>query len=122
MHGISKEILKLVRASRTLHRVADRTRRAGARFEDTVRADDPEYDTETVYFDLLRTIGQHVELRVVVDVIAGASAGGINGVMLGRALAHDLPVGHLRDMWLQAGDVRALRAQSGRSKAWSELV
>ena len=121
MHGISKEILKLVRASRTLHRVADRNRRAAARFEDTVRADDPEYDTEAVYFDLLRTIGQHVELRVVVDVIAGASAGGINGVMLGRALAHDLPVGHLREMWLEAGDVSALLAQSGRAKAWSKL-
>src|SRR5215470_14848273 len=121
MHGISKEILKLVRASRALHAVADRGRRAAARFEDTVSAGDPEYDTEAVYFDLLRTIGQRIELRVVVDVIAGASAGGINGVMLGRALAHDLPVGHLRDMWLQAGDVSELLAQSGRAKAWSKL-
>ena len=121
MHGISKEILKLARASRTLHRVADRTRRSAARFEDTVRAGDPEYDTESVYFELLRAIGQRIELRVVVDVIAGASAGGINGVMLGRALAHDLPVGHLRDMWLEAGDVSELLAQSGRAKAWSKL-
>jgi patatin-related protein len=121
MHGISKEILKLVRASRTLHRMTDRARRATARFEDTVSADDPEYDTEAVYFDLLRTIGRRVELRVIVDVIAGASAGGINGVMLGRALAHDLPVGHLREMWLQAGDVGELLAQSGRAKAWSKL-
>ena len=121
MHGISKEILKLVRASRTLHRVADRGSRATARFEDTVSAGDPEYDTEAVYFDLLRTIGQRVELRVVVDVIAGASAGGINGVMLGRALAHDLPVSHLREMWLEAGDVSELLAQSGRAKAWSKL-
>ncbi len=121
MHGISKEILKLVRASRTLHRVADRSPRATARFEDTVSAGDPEYDTEAVYFDLLRTIGQRVELRVVVDVIAGASAGGINGVMLGRALAHDLPVSHLREMWLEAGDVSELLAQSGRAKAWSKL-
>ena len=38
MHGISKEILKLVRASRTLHRIADRSRRATARFEDSVPA------------------------------------------------------------------------------------
>jgi patatin-related protein len=121
MHGISKEILKLVRASRALHRVADRSQRAAARFEDSVPAGDPEYDTETVYFDLLQRIGRRVELRVIVDVIAGASAGGINGVMLARALAHDLPMGHLRDMWLQAGDVDELLARSGRAKAWSKL-
>ena len=121
MHGISKEILKLVRASRTLHRVADRSRRTTARFDDSVPAGDPEYDTEAIYFDLLQAIGRRVELRVIVDVIAGASAGGINGVMLARALAHDLPVGHLREMWLEAGDVGELLAQSGRAKAWSKL-
>jgi patatin-related protein len=121
MHGISKEILKLVRASRTLHRVADRSRRTTARFGDSVPAGDPEYDTEAIYFDLLQAIGRRVELRVIVDVIAGASAGGINGVTLARALAHDLPVGHLREMWLEAGDVGELLAQSGRAKAWSKL-
>ena len=55
-------------------------------------ASDPEYDTEAVYFELLREIGRSVELRVVVDIIAGASAGGINGTMLARALSHDLPM------------------------------
>ena len=120
MHGISKEILKLVRASRTLHGITDRSKRAGARFEGFFSADDPEYDTETVYFDLLRAIGRHVELRVIVDVIAGASAGGINGVMLARALAHDLPVAHLRDMWLESGDVGELLAQSQRARRWSK--
>ena len=44
MHGISKEILKLVRASRTLHRVADGSRRTTARFGVSVPAGDPEYD------------------------------------------------------------------------------
>jgi patatin-related protein len=121
MHGISKEILKLVRASRTLHSDVDRSQRATARFEDSVPSGDPEFDTEGVYFDLLRAIGRRVELRVIVDVIAGASAGGINGVMLARALAHDLPVGHLREMWLEAGDVSVLLARSGRAKAWSKL-
>ena len=122
MHGISKEILKLVRASRTLHRVAGpRPAGGGAASRTRFPPDDPEYDTEAVYFDLLRAIGRRVELRVIVDVIAGASAGGINGVMLARALAHDLPVGHLREMWLEAGDVGELLAQSGRAKAWSKL-
>ena len=87
MHGISKEILKLVRASRTLHAIADRSWRA-QRFvlRSASIANDPEYDTEDVYFELLREIGRNVELRVVVDIIAGASAGGINGTMLARAL------------------------------------
>jgi patatin-related protein len=120
MHGVSKEILKLVRASRALHNIRDRTARAGAQAEDLFPIDDPEHDTETVYFDLLRAIGRHVELRVIVDVIAGASAGGINGVMLARALAHDLPVAHLRDMWLESGDVGELLAASRRARAWSK--
>ena len=82
MHGISKEILKLVRASRALHAIADRSRRANATFFDCFDGSDPEYDTEAVYFELLREIGRTLELRVIVDIIAGASAGGINGTML----------------------------------------
>jgi patatin-related protein len=120
MHGISKEILKLVRASRALHGIRDRTARADAAGTDFFPPDHPEHDTETVYFDLLRAVGRHVELRVIVDVIAGASAGGINGVMLARALAHDLPVAHLRDMWLESGDVGELLAVSRRARAWSK--
>ena len=120
MHGVSKEILKLVRASRTLHGIADRGGRTLARAEDFMPAGLPEYDTESVYFDLLRAIGQHVELRVIVDIIAGASAGGINGVMLARSLAHDLPVAHLRDMWLESGDVAELLAKARRARRWSK--
>jgi len=120
MHGISKEILKLVRASRALHGVRERAARSAARAAEFFAPGDPEHDTEAVYFDLLRAVGQHVDLRVIVDVIAGASAGGINGVMLARALAHDLPVAHLRDMWLESGDVDELLAASRRAHAWSK--
>jgi patatin-related protein len=122
MHGASKEILKLVRASRALHGIADRAQRASAQPDDFMPLGDPEYDTEAVYFELLREIGRHVELRVIVDVIAGASAGGINGVMLARALAHDLPVAHLRDMWLESGDVAELLAESRRARRGSTPV
>jgi len=66
MHGISKEILKLVRASRALHAVTDRSRRARTEFSDCVGASDPEedaeHDTEAVYFELLREIGRSLEL------------------------------------------------------------
>src|SRR6266540_701841 len=120
MHGISKEILKLVRASSALHAIADRAQRAKASFFDRVNRSDPEYDTEQVYFDLLREVGRSVELRVVVDIIAGASAGGINGTMLARALSHDLPMGALRDLWLKNADVEVLLAPDARAGTWSK--
>ena len=50
---------------------------------------------------------------MVVDLISGASAGGINGVMLGKALAHDLPLEPHRDLWLKNADVTSLSARGG---------
>ena len=120
MHGITKEILKLVRASRALHGIADRSRRAQASFFDGIDRTDPEYDSEEVYFELLRDIGRTLELRVVVDIIAGASAGGINGTMLARALSHDLPFGALRDLWLDNADVAVLLSSEARAGTWSK--
>jgi patatin-related protein len=118
-HGVSKEFLKLVRASRALHAGA---RGAAARAE--WNADDPrnpEFDTEPLWFELLREIGRTTSLRVVIDVIAGASAGGINGVMLARALAQDLPMKALRDFWLERGDVEVLLAPEARAGTFSKM-
>src|SRR3954453_7749314 len=77
MHGISKEILKLIRASAALHALPDRQQRTRSSFFDSCDVNDPEYDTETIYYELLRDIGRRIDLRVIVDIIAGASAGGI---------------------------------------------
>jgi patatin-related protein len=120
MHGVSKEILKLVRASRALHAITDRERRASATFFDGYDRADPEFDTEPIYFELLREIGRHIELRVIVDIIAGASAGGINGTMLARALSHDLRMAKLRDLWLNNADVTELLAPEARARRWSK--
>lgn len=120
MHGISKEILKLVRASAALHAIGDRTTRANAAAADYFDSKDPEYDTEPVYFDLLREIGRKLDLRVIVDIVAGASAGGINGVMLARALAHNLTFTKLRNLWLEDADVTQLLAAERKAKAWSK--
>jgi patatin-related protein len=122
MHGISKEILKLVRASAALHAIANRAQRTEATFFDRPERSDPEYDTEGTYFDLLREIGRDIDLRVVVDVIAGASAGGINGALLARALSHDLPMGALRSLWLDNADVAVLLAPDARAGSWSKLI
>src|SRR5689334_21890235 len=120
MHGITKEILKLVRASGALHGITDRVQRQSATFFDARDASNREYDTEEVYFDLLREIGKGIELRVIVDIIAGASAGGVNATMLARALAHDLPMGGLRDLWLRNADVAELIAQEAKARSWSK--
>ncbi len=120
MHAITKEILKLVRASSALHAINDRSRRAQVSFPDEADASEAEYDTEQIYFELLREIGREVELRVIVDIIAGASAGGINGAMLARALAHDLRMDALRKLWIENADVSVLLAPDARAGAWSK--
>jgi patatin-related protein len=122
MHGISKEILKLVRASCALHAIADRQARMTAQFFDRFDPHDPEFDTEAVYFELLREIGRKLELRVIVDIIAGASAGGINGTILARAISHDLPIGKLRDLWLDNADVSVILASDARARARSKWI
>lgn len=120
MHGITKEILKLVRASSALHAITNRASRLTATFFDIRDRSDPEFDTEAIYFDLLRDIGRTVELRVIVDILAGASAGGINSVMLARALSHDLSMGRLRDLWLENADVTKLLAPEAKARRRSK--
>src|SRR5215203_3406621 len=122
MHGVSKEILKLVRASSVLHSITDRVVRSRANFFDKADRNDAEFDTDEIYCDLLRDIGRSLELRVVVDIVAGASAGGINGTMLARALSHDLPMGPLRGLWLNHADVSDLLAPAARARASSKLI
>jgi patatin-related protein len=96
MHGLTKE----------LHRLA----KASVLFEQgLVEHASP---SEAVYCDLLawlqRTDAHHLRTRVVIDIIAGTSAGGINGVCLAKALAQNLSQDDLRDLWFQRGDVDLL--------------
>lgn len=45
--------------------------------------------------------------RVTVDVIAGTSAGGLNGALLGSAIARGTRLGSdLRDLWVEAGSLK----------------
>lgn len=120
MHGLSAEILKLVRASGALHSITDKTRRSTASYVDVVDRNESEFDTESVYFELLRDIGRTVDLRVIIDIIAGASAGGINATMLARALSHDLSMSRLRELWLENADVAELLAPDARAHNWSK--
>lgn len=122
MNGVSHEILKLVRASKVLHNLsaADKANPASC-YANAAPERFYETDTENQYFDLLRTIGETVDLRVVVDVVSGASAGGINGIFLARALAYDLDFSPLREMWLDLGDIEELMEQETLADRWSKV-
>ncbi|WP_194150951.1 patatin-like protein [Sphingomonas glacialis] len=94
MHGITKEIWRLARASRAFH------------------AGDPAAATgsEAVYFALFEEIEAEtgLRLRVLVDIIAGASAGGINGIFLGQAISTGQSLEPLTQLWLDSADIEAL--------------
>lgn len=128
MHGITKEIHKLARASQAYHSVPGVAGRAHLRFADIRQGEGDPASTEEVYFDFLKSIGAHrpgsqgeaLDLRVIVDVIAGASAGGINGIVLARALAHDLPIDGLREVWLKEADVSELLSARSMPRLWSK--
>ncbi|WP_262691924.1 patatin-like protein [Kordiimonas aestuarii] len=121
MNGISAEILKLVRASRAYHGVANRAARQASSFEDAAPTRPYVTDTEKLYFELLQAVGHKIDLRVIVDVVSGASAGGINGIFLARALAHDLDFDPLRTMWLNLGDVEELMEDDTLADRWSKF-
>lgn len=98
MHGITSELHNLVRASKAL--TDDRVNRL------------PERTTEHVYFEILSKIAAKQPLRVIVDVIAGTSAGGINGVALAKALAHDLDQAPLKRVWFEKASIWKLLSLS----------
>ncbi len=109
MHGVTKEIWHLVRASRAYH--------SGLT---------PGTRVEAVYVDLFRQIEStgHLKLRVLADIIAGASAGGINGIFLAKAIASGQSLDPLTDMWLDNADADKLldpdaRPMSSFTKFWA---
>lgn len=99
MHGITKELQRLVVASRALE-------------DDPETNPFPRATSEHAYWQALQTArGRSADRalpRVVIDVIAGTSAGGINGVFLAKALAHNLSQDALRDLWFEKGDIKQL--------------
>jgi patatin-related protein len=110
MHGVSREILNLVRASSIR---LDRKSNGSAQ-----EVPDQELPpVQSAYKDLLDMLSSVADIRVVVDAIAGASAGGVNGIMLARAITHDLPLDSHSEMWLKNADVtRLARPQAGLSR------
>ncbi|SDS28667.1 patatin-like protein [Pseudomonas oryzae] len=115
-HGINREILNLVRASKLHHAPAGGD---AAGFHQRY-PDEPERSTGDVYLQFLQILGKDVALRVIVDVIAGSSAGAINGVSLAAALAHDRSLKPITDLWLEQADMLGLLAPEARARLWSK--
>ena len=94
MHGVTKEIWKAMQASR-------------AHWSD--EPDPP--GSAGVYLRLLRRLehGSNLRLRLLTDIVAGASAGGINSVFLAQAIHSGQSLEPLTDLWLECADVDVLR-------------
>jgi hypothetical protein len=112
MHGVTKELFKLVRAARAFERFhADPAsgpppwlQEGGPDTGEVQGA--PDYDTERVYYAALAALAASgTPLTVNVDIIAGTSAGGINGVCLARGLAQGRSLNGFRNLWLDDGDM-----------------
>lgn len=51
---------------------------------------------------------------VAVDVLAGASAGGLNSALLSCSVVYGMPFdARIRDLWLRLGDIARLRRRNG---------
>jgi len=108
-HGITKEVWRLAAASRAIQ--------DGAALPPGSAA---------VYAKLLTSIADQgaVRLRVFADIVAGASAGGINGIFLARALTTGQSLDPLTELWLTRADVDELldpdaRPLSRATKFWA---
>jgi patatin-related protein len=97
MHGITKEIWRLARASQEVH--------AGGEGDGGA------------YAKLLRGTCTEagIDLRVLVDILAGASAGGINAIFLAHAIATGRTLDPLTGLWLDSADVDALLDPGGNA-------
>ncbi len=94
MHGVTKEIWHLARASRAFH--ADGDERLSGVGE--------------AYRALLAEIEakRGLRLRVLPDVLTGASAGGINALFLAQAVHTGQSLEPLTELWLRNADVSRL--------------
>lgn len=120
INGVAQELLNMVRATATVPTDAKKTK-----WEPLIQNELP--GAMGVYRKLGQYLGvrdkeQRKELlrqrsisntdairtRLVVDVISGTSAGGINGVFLAKALARDQGMKGLKHLWLAEGDLDKL--------------
>jgi patatin-related protein len=114
INGVVQELLALVRATAP-------SATAGEGSEVPLLADQELTGTERVYRMLGKLLSWEtkpdeapprdedpIRTRFVVDVISGSSAGGINGIFLGKALANEQDIDELKNLWVEEGDIGLL--------------
>jgi patatin-related protein len=126
INGVAQELFRLVRATAPARQYAASREaelaetEAEERPEEAFYADEDLDPTERVYRRLGRTLGLEepaagdgrIRTRFVVDIIAGTSAGGINGVLLGLALARQRDFRRSSELWRKVADIdRLLREE-----------
>ncbi len=111
INGVAQELLALVRATAT------RPDGTGPLVDETALS-----EVERLYREIGRRLNQpdpYAPLeagppaRLVVDVIAGTSAGGLNGLFLAKALANHGSMETLKQLWIQEGDLALLLNDAG---------
>ena len=122
INGVVQELLRLVRATAP---------KAGSDTELRL-SDEALRGSEVVYRELGRrlmdghltarqeSVGP-VQTRFVVDLLTGASAGGINGVFLAKALATDGDLSSLEELWVDKGDFGRLLNDKPSAKDLREV-
>jgi len=112
MHGVTKELWHLARASRDVHGHHEGSR-----------------GVEAIYRRLLLALeDKHgLKLRVLPDILSGASAGGINAVFLAQAIHSGQSLDPLTELWLAEADVDKLTDPNARpfgrfGKIWFQPV
>ncbi len=103
MHGVTRELWQLARASRDFH--GNGPQRGGV---------------HEVYRDILEHVEERagLRLRVLPDIMSGASAGGINAVFLAQAIYSGQSLEPLTDLWLEVADVDELTHPDAKLR-WS---
>ncbi|MEO0643520.1 MAG: patatin-like protein [Pseudomonadota bacterium] len=113
MHGVTKEIWSLARASRAYHS-PDNEALSG---------------TAQSYREFLEEIERSggLRLRILPDILTGASAGGINAVFLAQAITTGQSLEPLTDLWLENADVVELTDTEAQpmwryAKIWTQPI
>ncbi|WP_174544581.1 patatin-like phospholipase family protein, partial [Novosphingobium subterraneum] len=106
MHGVTKELWHATRASRAFH----------------CPHEPSPGGVEAVYLRLFEEIAltRDLRLRLLPDIVSGASAGGINGVFLAQAIATGQSLEPLTAMWLERADIDVLLDPD--AKPWSRFA
>jgi patatin-related protein len=115
INGIAQEMLRLVRA----------TAPAGPGNPRKPILDEPQF-SEKIYRKLGQMLGDPdhgpdvllgrldlgeqlpIRTRFVIDILSGTSAGGINAIFLGKALANNQLLKGLENLWITQGDIESL--------------